>query len=97
MMNSNEIREWATNLREHDDPNLKWDNPSELFKFIIKNWDFPGSYEDAVEIYSAMYPSPSRLICLRCDHSWYPRNPNNKPKFCPGCNSPYWNRPRRIN
>jgi len=31
--------------------------------------------------------------CLRCGHSWTPRVA--EPRWCPACNSPYWNRPRR--
>lgn len=31
--------------------------------------------------------------CERCNHSWFPRM-NAKPKFCPKCKSPYWNKKR---
>src|SRR3989304_2769376 len=37
---------------------------------------------------------PTVLACLRCGHSWSPRS-DQLPRNCPGCNSPYWNRPRR--
>jgi len=33
------------------------------------------------------------LECLRCGHKWIPRNAT-PPKTCPGCNSPYWNKPK---
>jgi ATP-dependent Zn protease len=33
------------------------------------------------------------LKCLRCSHTWYPRNPR-LPKVCPSCKSPYWNKER---
>lgn len=33
------------------------------------------------------------LKCLRCGHSWIPRRPL-KPKVCPKCNSPYWDKPK---
>jgi len=33
--------------------------------------------------------------CLRCGHRWTPRKPNNAPKVCPKCKSPYWDRPRQ--
>ncbi|HSW58857.1 MAG TPA: site-specific DNA-methyltransferase [Dehalococcoidales bacterium] len=33
------------------------------------------------------------LDCLRCEHVWYPNRPL-KPKVCPKCKSPYWNRPK---
>ncbi len=33
------------------------------------------------------------LICLRCEHTWYPRTPRH-PKVCPKCKSPYWNKER---
>ena len=31
--------------------------------------------------------------CLRCGHEWAGRL-NREPKVCPGCNSPYWNKPK---
>ena len=31
--------------------------------------------------------------CKRCEHEWMPRT--NHPKFCPHCNSPYWDKPKR--
>src|SRR4051812_48348200 len=36
---------------------------------------------------------PANVNCLRCGHSWQPRKPVIK--WCPKCNSPYWNKPRR--
>ena len=36
-----------------------------------------------------------KLTCLRCGNQWFPRSPK-KPAHCPGCNSPYWDRPRRV-
>ena len=36
-----------------------------------------------------------QLKCLRCGRTWWPRSPQ-KPKFCPSCNSPYWDKPRRL-
>jgi len=33
------------------------------------------------------------LTCLRCGHVWIPRRPQ-KPKKCPRCTSPYWNKPK---
>jgi NAD-dependent SIR2 family protein deacetylase len=33
--------------------------------------------------------------CERCDHEWLPRNRERKPKVCPKCKSPYWNKPRQ--
>lgn len=35
-----------------------------------------------------------RLACLRCAHSWWPRN-LKPPKVCPKCKSPYWAIPRK--
>jgi len=32
--------------------------------------------------------------CKRCGHKWHPRT-MSKPKVCPSCNSPYWNRDRK--
>lgn len=32
--------------------------------------------------------------CLRCPHKWQPRTPK-KPRVCPKCKSPYWDKPRR--
>jgi predicted Zn-ribbon and HTH transcriptional regulator len=34
-----------------------------------------------------------RLYCLRCGQSWNPRG--KKPKKCPKCTSPYWDRRRK--
>ncbi|MCK9599444.1 MAG: hypothetical protein PHG35_09330 [Dehalococcoidales bacterium] len=36
----------------------------------------------------------SLLHCQRCLHNWKPRG-DTAPKFCPKCNSPYWDSPRR--
>jgi DNA-directed RNA polymerase subunit RPC12/RpoP len=45
--------------------------------------------------------------CLRCDYEWVPRglerlddgkkppDPDEEPRVCPKCKSPYWNKPRR--
>lgn len=32
--------------------------------------------------------------CERCNHEWIPRG-KLEPKICPGCKTPYWDRPRR--
>jgi predicted Zn-ribbon and HTH transcriptional regulator len=34
--------------------------------------------------------------CHRCSHEWVPRNKDQKPRVCPKCKSPYWDRPRRT-
>ena len=36
----------------------------------------------------------NNLSCNRCGHIWFPRS-TNKPKWCPKCNSPYWDKLRR--
>lgn len=33
------------------------------------------------------------VTCLRCGWIWTPRVDN--PRWCPKCNSPYWNKPRQ--
>lgn len=33
--------------------------------------------------------------CYRCGHAWLPRNSNDRPKVCPKCKSPYWNKPKK--
>jgi DNA-directed RNA polymerase subunit RPC12/RpoP len=33
--------------------------------------------------------------CQRCGKKWWPRQPR-KPVRCPGCKSPYWDKPRRL-
>ena len=38
-------------------------------------------------------PVITRLKCLRCQHTWYPKTPA-VPAHCPGCNSPYWTKPK---
>lgn len=35
------------------------------------------------------------FICERCGHEWIPRDPDEPPRRCPACKSPYWDRPRR--
>ena len=40
-------------------------------------------------------PDMFQYKCLRCGHAWYPRIPE-KPKVCPGCNSPYWDEMRKM-
>ncbi len=34
-------------------------------------------------------------VCERCGHEWYPRGAE-KPRVCPSCKSPYWDRPRQT-
>jgi len=46
--------------------------------------------EEKAEI-SIKKTSVSVLECLRCGHTWYPRS-FIKPKVCPKCSSPYWNK-----
>jgi predicted Zn-ribbon and HTH transcriptional regulator len=31
--------------------------------------------------------------CLRCGHTWVPRK-KEKPRVCPKCKSPYWDKPK---
>jgi hypothetical protein len=33
--------------------------------------------------------------CRRCGKAWWPRQ-LRKPVRCPGCKSPYWDKPRRV-
>jgi hypothetical protein len=33
--------------------------------------------------------------CLRCEHEWIKRK-EQEPKWCPSCNSPYWNKARKT-
>lgn len=30
----------------------------------------------------------------RCGHEWLPRNAEEKPRVCPKCKSPNWDRPK---
>ena len=39
-------------------------------------------------------PTLQQHLCHRCGKVWWPRRPS-KPARCPGCKSPYWDRPRR--
>ncbi|MFH1325376.1 MAG: hypothetical protein ABIH49_01225 [archaeon] len=32
--------------------------------------------------------------CERCNHSWIARS-RETPTVCPGCKSPYWNKPKK--
>lgn len=36
----------------------------------------------------------SIMKCHRCSHQWTPRTPK-RPRVCPKCKSPYFDRPRR--
>jgi len=38
----------------------------------------------------------TKLKCLRCGYTWFPRKPE-PPQACanPKCRSPYWNKPRK--
>lgn len=31
----------------------------------------------------------------RCGHEWAPRNRDERPRVCPRCKSPKWDRPKR--
>ncbi len=33
--------------------------------------------------------------CERCGHMWVPRDIRNKPRVCPKCKSPYWDKPKQ--
>jgi len=37
----------------------------------------------------------SQQTCFRCGKGWWPRC-LSKPKRCPQCKSPYWDRPRQV-
>jgi predicted Zn-ribbon and HTH transcriptional regulator len=39
-------------------------------------------------------PSLPSFTCLRCGHTWNPRQ-ERAPRICPRCKTPYWDRPRR--
>ena len=39
-------------------------------------------------------PKLSTLTCLRCGHSWIPRQ-ERLPLRCGKCGSPYWNIPKK--
>jgi len=36
-----------------------------------------------------------QLRCRRCEHEWFCRS-NSAPKYCPQCNSPYWDKLRKA-
>jgi hypothetical protein len=40
-------------------------------------------------------PMLSQHSCFRCGRAWWPRC-LRKPKRCPRCKSPYWDRPRQV-
>ncbi len=42
------------------------------------------------------YNITKKFNCLRCFHSWMPRQ-ENKPRICPNCNSAYWDVPKKVN
>lgn len=38
--------------------------------------------------------APLAPHCQRCGHQWVRRRPDQPPRSCPRCHSPYWDRPR---
>ena len=42
-----------------------------------------------------LYVVTDQLTCTRCGRRWEMRG-NTPPKFCPGCNSPYWDKPKIV-
>jgi len=32
-----------------------------------------------------------KLVCKKCGHKWFPRS-EKKPKYCPKCCNPNWNK-----
>jgi predicted Zn-ribbon and HTH transcriptional regulator len=32
----------------------------------------------------------------RCGHEWVPRNKGERPRVCPKCKSPNWDKPKQI-
>jgi predicted Zn-ribbon and HTH transcriptional regulator len=41
-------------------------------------------------------PGIERQTCMRCGWGWWPKKPG-KPRVCPSCKSPYWDRERTLN
>jgi hypothetical protein len=39
--------------------------------------------------------SINKIRCKRCYYEWFPRS-ELLPKYCPSCNSPYWNLERKT-
>jgi len=33
--------------------------------------------------------------CYRCEYEWRPRDVEEKPRVCPNCKNPYWDKPRK--
>ena len=33
--------------------------------------------------------------CERCEHKWVPRDHGERPRVCPKCKSPYWDKPKK--
>jgi predicted Zn-ribbon and HTH transcriptional regulator len=61
----------------------------------LKGQDGEQKIKNNIDIVRA-YPYNKAMIklpefkCTRCGHKWIPRT--RKPKYCPGCNSPYWDK-----
>ena len=60
-----------------------------------KFWMVHNRMKKAVEkgepIFLVLSDEDPYLYCKRCKHRWIPRA-EKLPKFCPKCNSPYWNK-----
>ena len=39
---------------------------------------------------------PATKYRCRCGHEWYPRNSNERPRVCPKCKSPNWDKPYKF-
>lgn len=50
---------------------------------------------DAFEKWRAKWRASKELKCERCNYQWVSILTAGRPRSCPACKSPYWDRPRR--
>lgn len=77
--------DWIVHRQVVDDSTRNWKTPRKA-DLLIKGNETPWIGKVMVEI--------TKLECLRCGHKWYPRFPQ-KPRICPYCKSPYWDKERK--
>ena len=79
---------------------IKYLSPKEAKPIFDKLYNDKSWSDEEYNDLSGMFALMSMLLeCKRCGHSWMPRKQNEqlkitKPKVCPKCNSPYWDKPR---
>jgi hypothetical protein len=65
-------------------------------RWILSKKRARNNHEDFKEVEQMHEIKVSGFRCSRCKHEWVPNSPDKKPKVCPRCKSPYWDRERKV-